>query len=275
MPRPFSTEVRSSTSSSRTMPAPSRPGSASSRWLRPARSAIASPPSSKTPSGKPSRSRPRSSRSAPAASRGVLALETPGLRGYEPATIHRWVGRLSRVALLHRHCEYDHANKADQARHPEWERGRDLPEQPADERGGRDGEASDEVIQADGTRPERRRREIHDQRLAGRLTDLAETAHDERGDERREVTRQHHGDGEERKGDERGEDERLAANAVCEPGHGNVTHDRRGHLHGHEDPVGRRADPDHVDRVEHEEDVHETLAGADEDVRGEDPAKRC
>src|SRR5713226_7598129 len=157
MPRPFSTEARSSTRTSATMPAPSRPGSASWRWPRPARIAIASPPSSETHSGKPSRTHPRSSRPAPAAPCGVLALGAPGLRGYEAATIRRWVGRLSRVALLDRHCEYNHADKADQARHPERERGRDFPEQPADERGGRDGEAPDEVVQADGTSPERRR----------------------------------------------------------------------------------------------------------------------
>src|SRR6266851_7107855 len=179
--------------------------------------------------------------------------------------------RLSRVALLDRGCEYNHTHEADQARHPEREHGRDLPEQPADERGGRDGEAPDEVVKADGTSPERRYCEIHDQRLAGRLTDLAEAAHGERGHERAEVTRQHHGDGEERKGDERGDDERLATHAVGEPGCGNVTRDRRRHLHSNEDPVGRGADADHVDRVEHEEDVYETLAGADEDVRGEEP----
>src|SRR5712691_3386256 len=275
MPRPFSTEARSSTRTSATMPAPSRPGSASSRWPRPARSAIASPPSSRTHSGKPSRRRPRSSRSAPAASCGVLALGAPGLRAYEPATIRRWVGRLSRVALLDRHCEYNHPNKADQARHPERERGRHLPEQPADERGGHDGEAPDEVVKANGTNPERWRYEIHEQRLTGRLTDLAEAAHHERGDERGEVTRQHHGDGKEREGDERGDDERLAPHAVGEPGHGDVTHDRRRYLHGDEDPVGRGADADHVDRVEHVEDVDQPLAGADEDVRGQEPAKRC
>ena len=38
---------------------------------------------------------------------------------------------------------------------------------------------------------------------------------------------QHHGYGEERKGNERGRDERLAADAVGEPGGGNVTRDRR------------------------------------------------
>src|SRR5712692_8657109 len=194
MPRPFSTEARSSTRSSATMPAPSRPGSASWRWPRLARIAIASLPSSKTHSGKPNRRHPRSSRSAPAASCGVLAL-----------------GALSRVGLLDRRCEYNHANKADQARHPERERRRHLPEQPPDERGRRDAEAPDEVVKADGTSPERWRYEIHDQRLTGRLTDLAEAAHDERGDERREVPRQHHGDGEQRKGDERGDDERIAA----------------------------------------------------------------
>src|SRR6266496_4169526 len=101
-----------------------------------------------TPVENPTRRRHPASTNMPG--RGTIAL------------LNSWVGRSSRVALLDRHCKYNHANKAYQACHPERECGRDLPEQPADERRGRDGEAQNEVIEADGTSPERWRCEIHD-----------------------------------------------------------------------------------------------------------------
>ena len=50
-----------------------------------------------------------------------------------------------------------------------------------------------------------------------------------------------------------------------------ITVDR---LHGDEHPERRRRDAHDVDAVEHEEDVHHGVAGADEDVGEEEPTQR-
>src|SRR6185436_20554495 len=74
---------------------------------------------------------------------------------------------------------------------------------PAEERRRRDRQAPDEVVKSDGASAQRGAHQVDDHRLAGWLTDLAQTAHDEGADQRREIVGQHDGDGEGREGDER------------------------------------------------------------------------
>src|SRR5207237_8017100 len=70
------------------------------------------------------------------------------------------------------------ADEADRAGQPEGKAGRDFPEDTTDEGRRRDGEAPDEVVEADGAGAERWPHEIDDHRLAGWLADLAQASHD-------------------------------------------------------------------------------------------------
>ena len=86
--------------------------------------------------------------------------------------------------------------------------------------------------------------------------------------------RQNDGDWKEGEGDERGDHQRLPADPVGEPGGRQVAQDRRGHLHPDQQAKLGRGDSHDVQGVQHEEDVHHPLAGADEDVRQQEPAQR-
>src|SRR5439155_23665561 len=91
----------------------------------------------------------------------------------------RTLGPSTGVALLGRRCEHQHADEANRARHPERARGRELPEQAADESGGRDRQTADEIVQPDGAGADRRLGEIDDERLARWFPELTEAADDE------------------------------------------------------------------------------------------------
>jgi hypothetical protein len=76
-----------------------------------------------------------------------------------------------------------------------------------------------------------------------------------------------HGQWKAGEGDERGDDERLLPPAVGQTRRGQRAHEHRGRLHRDQEPEGRRPDADYVHGVEHEEDVHQRVTRADENVR--------
>src|SRR5207237_10113447 len=92
--------------------------------------------------------------------------------------------RSARVALFDGGGEDGDADEADRAGQPEGKAGRDLPEDTTDEGRRRDGEAPDEVVETDGAAAERRPHAIDDHRLAGRLADRGQAAHDAGGEPR-------------------------------------------------------------------------------------------
>src|SRR6266540_4172303 len=168
------------------------------------------------------------------------------------------------IALVYRQRKESSADDADGAGHHERQRRGDLPEYAAGHSGRRYGETADEVVQPDPSGANLRLNEIDDQRLADRVPHFPETADHEGDNETPEAVSGHDGKWEQRKRHERGDHERLSADAVSQARHREIAHDGRCHLDRDEDAKLRRTDSHDVEGVQDEKNVDHALAGADE-----------
>src|SRR5881394_1879442 len=82
---------------------------------------------------------------------------------------------LSCIAFIYGISKDNRADESDRTSHGKRQRGCDLPQQATKRRGGSDGHTADEIVQADRPGAGVRGHQVENERLAGRLPDLAQS----------------------------------------------------------------------------------------------------
>src|SRR5262245_6438483 len=174
-----------------------------------------------------------------------------------------------RSAFSQREQVANRARRSARERAPEIRLRRQSPQPCSEQRAGGNGQVAHEVVRADELPLARSRAVVDDQRLARRLTEFLEPAHDEREGEPPRRRRPEQRERKEREEDERDDDERFAPVAVRKVRGGNEADHRGRHLERGEKTEFLSSDRRARHGEDHDPRERDAFAEADEDVRQE------